>query len=77
MFIALKKVLGYHRFRDGWEVGTFVTQWLIMQLMDCYLQGIKSSLQSSLHSVINASFVAEIMWKTSSLEVQVNLNCSC
>jgi len=73
MFVALKKVLGYHRFRDGWEVGTFVTQWLIMQVMDCYLQGIKSSL----YSIINASFVAGTMWKTSRMEVKVNLNCSC
>ena len=59
MFVALKKVFGYHRFRDGWEVGTFVTQWLIMQVMVSYLQGI----ESSLHSIINASFVAGTMWK--------------
>jgi hypothetical protein len=49
MFVALKKVLGYHKFRDGWEVGTFMTQWLIMQVMNCCLQGIKGSL----HSIIN------------------------
>jgi len=73
MFVALKKVLGYHIFRDGWEVGTFMTQWLIMQVMNCCLQGITSSL----HSIINALFVAGTMWKTFRMEVQVNLNCSC
>jgi len=73
MFVALKKVLGYHRFRDGWEVGTFVIQWLIMQVMDCCLRGIKSSL----HTIINASFEAGTMLKTSRMEVQVNLKCSC
>jgi hypothetical protein len=73
MFAALKKVLGYHRFKDGCEVGTFMIQWLIMQDMDCYLQGMKSLL----HGIINASFVAGTMWKTSRMEVYINLNCSC
>jgi len=56
---------------DGRDMESIVTKWVMAPDMDSYQQ----ETEHSFHSMMNSSFVAGTMWKSSGIGVQLDLGC--